>query len=45
VTVEPLTKLSTAHRRALELEVDRLGEILDAQPRLTVGTVTAGPHA
>jgi len=45
VTVEPLTKLSTAHRRALELEVDRLGEILDAQPRLTVGTVTAGPPA
>jgi uncharacterized protein YukE len=45
VTVEPVTKLSTAHRRALELEVDRLGEILDAQPRLTVGTVTAGPPA
>ena len=45
VTVEPLTKLSTAQRRALELEVDRLGEILNGQPRLTVGTVTAGPHA
>jgi len=45
VTVEPLTPLSGARREALETQVNRIGEILEADPRLTVGTVSAGGHA
>jgi Winged helix DNA-binding domain len=45
VTVEPLTPLSGARRQALETQVNRIGEILEADPRLTVGTVSAGGHA
>lgn len=45
VTVEPLTKLSADRRQALDTQVDRLGEILEGDPRLTVGKVTVGPHA
>jgi Winged helix DNA-binding domain len=45
VTVEPLTRLTADQRRALEHQVDRIGEIFEGKPRLTVGTVTAGPHA
>jgi hypothetical protein len=45
VTVEPLTRLTAGQLRALENQVERIGEILDGTPRLTVGTVTAGPHA
>jgi Winged helix DNA-binding domain len=45
VTVEPLTRLTAGQRRALELQVDRIGEIFDGKPLLTVGTVTAGAHA
>ena len=45
VTIEPLTLLTADQRRALENQVERLGEILEGEPRLTVGTVTAGAHA
>ncbi len=45
VTVEPLTRLTAGQLRALENQVERIGEILEGTPRLTVGTVTAGPHA
>jgi hypothetical protein len=45
VTVEPLTRLTAGQRRALEQQVDRIGEIFGGKPRLTVGTVTAGAHA
>ena len=45
VTVEPLTRLTAGQLRALENQVERTGEILEGTPRLTVGTVTAGPHA
>jgi uncharacterized protein YukE len=45
VTVEPLTKLRTARRRALEEQVDRIGVILEAKPTLTIGPVTVGAHA
>jgi hypothetical protein len=45
VTVEPLTRLTAGQRRALENQVERIGEILESTPHLTVGTVTAGPHA
>jgi DNA glycosylase AlkZ-like len=45
VTVEPLNMLSTSQRRALQAQVDRIAEILEGEPRLTIGTVTAGAHA
>jgi hypothetical protein len=45
VTVEPLTRLTADQRRALESQVDRIGEILEGQAQLTVGTVTSGGHA
>ena len=45
VTVEPLTRLVAGQRRALEHQVDRIGEIFEGKARLNVGTVTAGAHA
>jgi hypothetical protein len=45
VTVEPLTEPSAHQRRALETQAERIGQILDGQARLTVGTVTTGGHA
>ena len=45
VTVEPLGRLTRAQRAALEVEVARLGEVVEARPELTVGPVTVGAHA
>jgi Winged helix DNA-binding domain len=45
VTVEPLDRMSAAARRGLEAEVERVGEILEATPSLSIGEVTVGPHA
>ena len=45
ITVEPLGRLTKAQRAALEVEVKRVGEIVDARPDLTIGPVTVGPHA
>jgi hypothetical protein len=45
VTVEPLDRLTRAQRTALEVEVHRIGEILDARADLTIGPVRVGPHA
>ncbi|MFF5078457.1 winged helix DNA-binding domain-containing protein [Actinoplanes sp. NPDC000266] len=45
VTVEPLNPLSRARTADLDDQVARLGHILDAKATLTVGEVTAGPHA
>jgi hypothetical protein len=45
VTVEPFGRLSAAHGRALDEQVQRLGQLLEGAPRLTVGPVTAGAHA
>jgi hypothetical protein len=45
ITVEPLEPLDAAQRRALDAQVERVGEILEARPRLEIGTVTVGPHA
>jgi len=45
VTVEPLGRLSKSQRAALEVEVARIGDIVDARAELTVGPVTVGPHA
>jgi uncharacterized protein YukE len=45
VTVEPLAPLASGHRRELDAQVERLGEILEGTPELTIGPVAAGPHA
>jgi hypothetical protein len=45
VTVEPLVRLTPAQRADLDDQVTRLGEIIDARPRLTIGPVTVGGHA
>ena len=45
VTVEPVISLSATRRRLLEAQVERVGEILEGKPTLTIGPVTAGPHA
>ena len=45
VTVEPLIKLTAAQQRALEIQADRIGQILEGNVRLTVGTVSVGGHA
>jgi hypothetical protein len=45
VTVETWADLSATRRRALHTQVDRVGEILEAVPRLTLGPVSVGPHA
>lgn len=45
VTVEPMTPLRAATRRALEAQVERVGEILEGRPTLTIGPVSVGPHA
>jgi hypothetical protein len=45
VTVEPLQRLSAAHRELLDAEVARIGRILEAEPVLTLGKITVGAHA
>jgi hypothetical protein len=45
ITVEPFGTLTTAQRHQLDDQVIRVGEILEGSPRLTIGTVTVGPHA
>ncbi|MFL6073219.1 MAG: winged helix DNA-binding domain-containing protein [Mycobacteriales bacterium] len=45
LTVEALVPLSARHRRELDEQVDRVGEILEGRPRLTLGPVTVGGHA
>jgi enamine deaminase RidA (YjgF/YER057c/UK114 family) len=45
ITVEPLAPLPAGRRRALEVQAGRIGETLEARPRLVVGTVTVGAHA
>lgn len=45
VTVEPFDQLTAEQRRALDEQVERLGAFLDAQPRLTIGTVSTRAHA
>jgi hypothetical protein len=45
ITVEPLTTLTITARRELDDQVKRIGEILEGEPRLTIGTVTIGGHA
>ncbi|MFU8849771.1 winged helix DNA-binding domain-containing protein [Micromonospora sp. SL1-18] len=45
ITVEPLTPLTVAERRDLDDQVERIGEILEGRPQLTIGAVTIGGHA
>lgn len=45
VTVEPLGPLTRVHRSAIQEEVERIGEILDARTTLAIGTIAVGPHA
>jgi hypothetical protein len=45
VTVEALVPLSAARREAVAERVERIGEVLEAVPRLGFGTITVGPHA
>ncbi len=45
ITVEPLGRLTKDQRSGLEAEVERVGAIVQAQPDLTVGPVSVGPHA
>jgi hypothetical protein len=45
VTVDTWEDLSPTRTRALEAQVERVGEILHGTPRLTLGPVRVGPHA
>ena len=45
LTVEPFGQLTARHRRELDGQVQRFGELLGGTPRLTIGTVTVGAHA
>jgi hypothetical protein len=45
LTVEPFSELTRARRRELDEQVDRVGQILEATPDLTIGEVTVGGHA
>ncbi|WP_426564140.1 winged helix DNA-binding domain-containing protein [Angustibacter sp. McL0619] len=45
VTVEPRADLSARRQRLLAEQVERIGAIRSATPRLTIGPVTSGAHA
>ena len=45
VTVEPLRRLTGRQRGALGDAAERMGVMLQAQPELTIGAVSVGPHA
>jgi len=45
ITVEPFDQLTAIQRHELDDQVERIGEFLDGNPQLTIGTVTAGGHA
>jgi Winged helix DNA-binding domain len=45
ITVEPFGPLTATQRRELDDQVTRIGEILQGNPRLTIGTVAVGAHA
>ena len=45
ITVEPLGDLTTGQRRELEAEAALVAAVLEGEPELTIGTVTAGAHA
>jgi hypothetical protein len=45
ITVEALLPLTASQRDELDDQVERVGEILEARPQLTIGAVTVGGHA
>ncbi|MCI0649476.1 MAG: winged helix DNA-binding domain-containing protein [Chloroflexi bacterium] len=45
ITVEPFDQLTATQRRELDEEVERIGEIQEGKPKLTIGEVTVGAHA
>lgn len=45
ITVEPLMPLTASQRRELDAQVEQLGILVGGTPQLTIGPVTAGPHA
>ncbi|WP_223168137.1 winged helix DNA-binding domain-containing protein [Nonomuraea sp. SYSU D8015] len=45
ITVEPLRDLTAGQLRELDEQVERVAEVLEGRPRLTIGSVTVGPHA
>ncbi|WP_404961851.1 winged helix DNA-binding domain-containing protein [Streptomyces sp. 147326] len=45
LTVEPMGRLSAAHRRALDEQVERTSAMCEGTADLTLGKVTVGPHA
>ncbi|SCF08629.1 Winged helix DNA-binding domain-containing protein [Micromonospora coriariae] len=45
VTVEPLRTLGASRLRALEEQVERVGQVLEGTASLTIGPVQVGPHA
>jgi hypothetical protein len=45
ITVEPLDPLTRRQRSELDDQVQRVAEILEGTPRLTIGAVTVGAHA
>jgi hypothetical protein len=45
ITVEPLQELTTAQRRALDEQAERVGAIMEGTPELTIGAVMVGAHA
>jgi Winged helix DNA-binding domain len=44
IVVEPFGRLTAGHRRELDEQVARVGEILEAGPELTIGPVTVSGH-
>jgi hypothetical protein len=44
ITVEPFARLTASHRRELADQVERVGAILEADPQLSIGPVTARSH-
>ncbi|PSK93623.1 winged helix DNA-binding protein [Murinocardiopsis flavida] len=45
ITVEPLDALDTRQARGLDEQIQRVGAIMEAAPRVRIGAVTVGPHA
>lgn len=45
VAVEPFGKLTKARLAEVERPTERVGEVLEGRPELTVGPVGVGPHA